>query len=33
MRNPGSGFAPVRIGDNCCLCRALDLAAVVRPSR
>jgi hypothetical protein len=25
MRQPGSGFAPVRIGRNCCLTRALDL--------
>lgn len=23
MRNPGSGFAPVRVGDNCCLVSAL----------
>jgi hypothetical protein len=25
MRGAGSGFAPVRIGDKCCLVRALDL--------
>lgn len=25
MRGAGSGFAPVRIGDRCCLVRALDL--------
>jgi hypothetical protein len=28
MRNPGSGFAPVRIVDNCCLLRALATTGV-----
>jgi hypothetical protein len=30
MRKPGSGFAPVRVGDNCCLIGALAKSARTR---